>query len=130
LASAVAEQEVEGTFLRVVDEGRRRMARRPAALLATGLVGGIDVGTGVLALLLVERTTHNQLLGGLAFSVGFIALTLARRELFAEDFLVPVSTVITQARFRMVVRLWVGTLVVNLVGGWVFTWFLMRGYQI
>jgi hypothetical protein len=51
------------------------------------------------------------------------------REVAAPDFLVPVSTVIArQARFRMLVRLWVGTLVANLVGGCVFTWFLMRGY--
>jgi len=125
----VAEKEVEETFLRTVDEGRRRMSRRMVPLLATGLVGGIDVGTGVLALILVEHTTNNKLLGGLAFSVGFIALALARSELFTEDFLVPVSTVIArQARFRMLVRLWVGTLVANLVGGWVFTWLMMRGY--
>ncbi len=125
----VAEHEVEETFLRTVDEGRRRMSRGLVPLLATGLVGGIDVGTGVLALVLVESTTHNKLLGGLAFSVGFIALALARSELFTEDFLIPVSTVIArQARFRMLVRLWVGTLVANLVGGWVFTWLMMRGY--
>jgi len=125
----VAEKEVEETFLRTVDEGRRRMSRKLVPLLATGLVGGIDEGTGVLALLLVEHTTSSKLLGGLAFAVGFIALALARSELFTEDFLVPVSTVIArQARFRMLVRLWVGTLVANLVGGWVFTWLLMRGY--
>ncbi|HEX3540652.1 MAG TPA: formate/nitrite transporter family protein [Acidimicrobiales bacterium] len=125
----MAEREVEETFLRTVDEGRRRMSRGLASLLATGLVGGIDVGTGVLGLLLVEYTTGNKLLGGLAFSIGFIALALARSELFTEDFLIPVSTVIArQARFRMLVRLWVGTLVANLVGGWVFTWLLMRGY--
>src|SRR5579862_2005319 len=75
---AVAEREVEETFLRTVDEGRRRMSRGWAPLIATGLVGGIDVGTGVLALLLVEHTTGNKLLGGLAFSIGFIALALAR----------------------------------------------------
>jgi formate-nitrite transporter family protein len=126
---AVAEREVEETFLRTVDEGRRRMSRGMAPLLATGLVGGIDVGTGVLALLLVENETGNKLLGGLAFSVGFIALALARSELFTEDFLVPVSTVIArQARFRMLLRLWIGTLVANLVGGWVFTWLIMRGF--
>ena len=125
----VAEKEVEDTFLRTVDEGRRRMSRGMAPLLATGLVGGIDVGTGVLALLLVEHATEDKLLGGLAFSVGFIALALARSELFTEDFLVPVSTVIArQARFRMMVRLWIGTLVANLAGGWVFTWLVMRGY--
>jgi formate-nitrite transporter family protein len=126
---ALAEREVEETFLRTVDEGRRRMSRGWAPLLATGLVGGIDVGTGVLALLLVEEQTNSKLLGGLAFSVGFIALAMARSELFTEDFLVPVSTVIArQARFRMLVRLWVGTLAANLVGGWVFTWLIMRGF--
>jgi formate/nitrite transporter FocA (FNT family) len=125
----VAETEVEETFRLSVDEGRRRMSRRLGPLLATGFVGGVDVGTGVLALLLVEHSTHNKLLGGLAFSIGFIALTLARSELFTEDFLIPVSTVIArQARFRMLIRLWVGTAVANVVGGWVFVWLVMRGY--
>ncbi len=128
-SSAVAEHEVEETFLRTVDEGRRRMSRGLAPLLATGLVGGIDVGTGVLGLLLVEHETKSTLLAGLAFSIGFIALALARSELFTEDFLIPVSTVIArQARFRMLIRLWVGTLVANLAGGWIFTWLIMRGY--
>lgn len=127
--TAVAEQAIEDTFLSVVDEGRRRMSRRWTSLLFTGVVGGIDVGIGVLALLLVEHATHNKLLGGLAFSIGFIALTLARSELFTEDFLIPVSTVIArQARLRMLFRLWLGTIVANLVGGWVFTWFIMKGY--
>jgi formate/nitrite transporter FocA (FNT family) len=126
---AVAEREVEETFLDVIDEGRRRLSRRTWPLLATGMVGGIDVGTGVLGLLLVVSTTGNELLGGLAFSIGFIALTLARSELFTEDFLIPVSTVIArQARLRMLLRLWVGTLATNLVGGWIFTWFIIEGF--
>jgi formate/nitrite transporter FocA (FNT family) len=125
----VSERDVEETFLEVIDEGRRRLSRRTGPLLATGAVGGIDVGTGVLGLLIVESATGNKLVGGLAFSIGFIALTMARSELFTEDFLIPVSTVIArQARLRMLLRLWVGTLVANLVGGWVFTWFVMRGF--
>ena len=127
--AAVAEREVEETFLDVIDEGRRRLSRRTWPLLATGMVGGIDVGTGVLGLLLVEDATGNPLLAGLAFSVGFIALTLARSELFTEDFLIPVSTVIArQARLRMLLRLWAGTLVTNLIGGWIFTWFIIEGF--
>ena len=126
---SVAEHEVEDAFRYAIDEGRRRMSRRLVALLATGLVGGIDVGTGVLALLLVEDATHSKLLGGLAFSIGFIALVLGRSELFTEDFLIPVSTVIArQARFRMLLRLWIGTAAANLAGGWLFTWFIVRGY--
>ena len=125
----VAEVDVEETFLEAVDQGRRRMSRRFPALLATGAVGGIDVGTGVLALLFVEHETMSKPLGGLAFSIGFIALAYARSELFTEDFLVPVTTVLArQARLRMLLRLWSGTLVANLVGGWVFTWLIMRGF--
>ena len=125
----VAEQPVEDAVVRAIDEGRRRISRRTSALLATGILGGIDVGTGVLALLFVEHETGSKVLAGLAFSVGFIALTLARSELFTEDFLVPVTTVIArQARARMLLRLWIGTLVANLVGGWLFTLLIIKGF--
>ncbi|HEV7727655.1 MAG: Formate/nitrite transporter FocA, family [Modestobacter sp.] len=125
----VAEKPVEDAVNRAIDEGRRRISRRTWPLLATGLLGGIDVGTGVLALLFVEHETHSALLAGLAFTIGFIALTLARSELFTEDFLVPVVTVVArQARFRMLMRLWIGTLVANLVGGWLFTWLILQGF--
>lgn len=126
---SVAETEVEDAFKRSIDEGRRRLSRRTWPLLSTGVLGGIDVGTGVLALLFVEHETQNMVLGGLAFGIGFIALSLARSELFTEDFLVPVSTVIArQARLRMLLRLWIGTLVANLAGGWVFTYLIIQGF--
>jgi formate-nitrite transporter family protein len=125
----VAEKPVEDAITRAIDEGRRRIARKTWPLLATGVLGGIDVGTGVLALLFVEHETHSVVLAGLAFSIGFIALTLARSELFTEDFLVPVTTVIArQARFRMLIRLWLGTLVANLIGGWLFTYLILKGF--
>jgi len=123
-------REVEDTLARTVEEGRHRLNRDWAPLLATGLVGGIDVGTGVLALLLVEAETGNKLLAGLAFSVGFIALAMARSELFTEDFLVPVGAVIArQATVRSLVRLWVVTAFGNLVGGWLFTYLIITGYS-
>jgi formate/nitrite transporter FocA (FNT family) len=123
------EQEVEDTLQRTVQEGKRRLERSWAPLIATGVVGGIDVGTGVLALLVVESETGNKLLAGLAFSIGFIALAMARSELFTEDFLVPVGTVIArQAPLRQLVRLWVVTAAGNLVGGWVFTGLIIAGF--
>ena len=126
---SVAETDVEEAFKHTVDVGRRRLSRRTWPLLATGLLGGIDVGTGVLALLLVEHETDNALLAGLAFTIGFIALSLARSELFTESFLVPVATVIArQARFRMLLRLWVATLLTNLVAGWCFTWLILKAF--
>src|SRR3954464_9243380 len=124
------EPEVEDTFERTVLEGRRRMSRGWPALVATGLVGGIDVATGVMAMLVVEAKTGDKLLAGLAFSIGFIALTLARSELFTEDFLVPVGAVIArQSRMRSLMRLWWVTAAANLVGGWVFTYLVVTGFS-
>jgi formate/nitrite transporter FocA (FNT family) len=123
------EQEVEDTLQRTVEEGKARLERSWAPLIATGVVGGIDVGTGVLALLVVETQTGNKLLAGLAFSIGFVALAMARSELFTEDFLVPVGTVIArQAPLRQLARLWTVTAAGNLVGGWVFTALIIAGF--
>lgn len=124
---SVAEVEVEQRFIESVDHGRRRLSRRLVSLLATGAVGGVDVGMGVLAMFVVEQKTRSALLGALAFSIGFVILTFASSELFTEDFLIPVVTVMArQARLRMLVRLWVGTLIANLVVGWAVMWFVIR----
>ena len=120
---------VEQAFERTLDEGRRRMERSTASLAATGLVGGIDVATGVLALLVVHGLTGSDAWAGLAFAVGFVALTLARSELFTENFLVPVIAVIArQNTAGQLVRLWAGTTVFNLVGGWVVTYLVISGF--
>lgn len=112
--------EVSSTFQRTIQEGEQRLKRGWPILLATGALGGIDVGVGVFALLLVEHGTHNEFLGGLAFTIGFIALALAKSELFTENFLVPIAAVAAgRARAVSVVKLWTGALVTNLVGGWV-----------
>jgi formate/nitrite transporter FocA (FNT family) len=108
------------TMQAAVEEGQRRLERKTPELLATGAVGGIDVGTGVLALLVVKEATGNDLLAALAFSIGFIALTLAGSELFTENFLVPVAALVAgRAKLVSIGRLWGGTLVSNLIGGWV-----------
>ena len=120
------EAEVEDAFDRLVDEGVDRLRRPLLPLVSVGLLGGVDVGTGLLAYLVVEHTTGSTLLAGLAFSLGFVALLLARSELFTENFLVPVTAVVArQGTVVQLVRLWGVTLVMNLVAGWVITWVLM-----
>ncbi len=114
------------TFQASVDAGKERLDRSWPGLLATGAVGGIDVSIGLLALLTVEHATGSRLLGALAFGIGFIALTLAGSELFTENFLVPVNAVVAgKARVRSLFRLWGGTLVANLAGGWVLVGLIM-----
>jgi len=118
----VASDALQNTFHRTLQEGEERLGRSLPALLATGMVGGIDVGTGVLALLLVLTLTGSEIGGALAFGIGFIALSLANSELFTENFLVPIAPIVARrARVRSLLRLWGGTLAMNLVGGWIIT---------
>jgi formate/nitrite transporter FocA (FNT family) len=113
---------LQDAFHRTMQEGETRLARSWASLLATGAVGGIDVGTGILGLLLTLTLTGSEVAASLAFSVGFIALTLANSELFTENFLVPIAPIVARrARLRSLLRLWAGTLVMNLAGGWLVT---------
>lgn len=123
---SLPEPEVEEAFDRLVGEGEVRLARPILTVISTGLLGGIDIGAGVLAYLLVDSATHNVLLAGFAFSIGFVALLLARSELFTENFLVPVLTVVAgKAGWQSLLRLWVITLATNLAGGWVITWLII-----
>lgn len=114
------DEQLRSAFAEAVDDGTRRLRRSWSTLFATGLVGGIDLSIGVIALIVVTHATGSEILGALAFTIGFIALTLAKSELFTENFLVPVAAVVArQARVRALLRLWLGTFVMNLVGGWI-----------
>jgi formate/nitrite transporter FocA (FNT family) len=125
----VPQQGAERTFDRLVEEGKQRLGRSWPGLLSTGFLGGLDIGVGVLALLLVEHVTGSKLLGGLAFAIGFIALTLAQSELFTENFLVPVVAVAAKSgTLASLGRLWLSTLVMNLAGGWIITGLVMAGF--
>jgi formate/nitrite transporter FocA (FNT family) len=123
------EARVEDSLNRIVEEGAPRLHRSWPALLATGAVGGLDVATGVLAMLAVLAATGDHLLAGLAFSIGLIALLLGHSELFTEGFLVPVTVVaVGRARIADLVRLWCATLAANLAGGWVITALVVRAF--
>src|SRR6202034_1639543 len=110
--------DVEEALDRLVAEGSGRLARPLVPLLATGFLGGIDVGIGVLAYLVVYHETRQPLLAAVVFPIGFIALLLARSELFTENFLVPVTArVAGRGSWFKLVRLWLITLAANLGGG-------------
>jgi formate/nitrite transporter FocA (FNT family) len=123
------EDALEHAFDRQVDEGVQRLGRPWREVLVTGFFGGTEVAIGVLALTAVVHATGSALLGGLAFSVGFLALLLGRSELFTEGFLVPVVTVVAKkATVGHLAKLWAGTLSANLVGGWVIMWLVVLAF--
>ena len=126
---APAEDEVAVAFDTIVDEGAQRLHRTWREVLTTGFAGGLEVAMGVLALLAVYAETGSHLLAGLAFSGGFIALLLAKSELFTEGFLVPVTAVAAgRASMAQLGKLWGGTLVANLLGGWLVMWLVVTAF--
>jgi formate/nitrite transporter FocA (FNT family) len=112
--------KLEEAYERLVEEGQERLGRALLPLCATGFLGGIDVGVGVLIYLVVDTQTGNPLLASLAFTVAFVALLLANSELFTENFLVPVTAVAAKCgTLAQLLRLWGVSLVTNLIGGFV-----------
>jgi len=126
---APVEDEIEESFDAVVDEGAERLQRTMRVVLATGFAGGLEVGLGVMAYLAVLHETDSHLLAGLAFSVGLIALHLAHSELFTENFLMPIVALIArEGTVGQLLRLWLGTLLSNLAGGWVVMWLVVQAF--
>lgn len=120
------EPEIDEAFDRLVEEGQERLERPLRSLVPTGILGGIDVGIGILAYFVVLHLTDDHLLAALAFSTGFVALLLARSELFTENFLVPVTAVAAQRdSWWQLIRLWAVTLVTNLLGGALIIWIIV-----
>jgi formate/nitrite transporter FocA (FNT family) len=117
-----------------VGEGKRRVDRTIPGLLATGFVGGVDVMLGILAMVVLSGglsavmphdTAHS--LAAAVFGIGFVFILIGRSELFTENFLVPVSTVVHGERSPLALaRLWGFTLIGNLAGLLVLAWIFTR----
>lgn len=124
-----AEGEIERAADRTVATGRQRLDRTWVEILVTGFFGGTEITIGVLAMLAVYHETGSHLIAGFAFSIGLIILLLAHSELFTEGFLVPVAAVVAkEATVGDLLRLWVGTLVANLIGGWLTMWIAVAAF--
>lgn len=123
------EDELHEAFDSIVEGGAERLHRPLRTILITGFFGGLEVGLGVMAYLAVLAQTGDHLLAGLAFGIGFIALLLAHSELFTENFLLPIAAVVArEAGVAKLGKLWVGTLLANLVGGWFFMWLIVQAF--
>ncbi|MCQ1994118.1 formate/nitrite transporter family protein [Arthrobacter sp. zg-Y1171] len=128
-SAAPVEDELKESFDKTVTEGAERLHRTFRTILVTGVFGGMEVGLGVMAYLAVMHETGDHLLAGLAFSVGLIALFLAHSELFTENFLMPVAAVAArEGSMKLLAKLWGGTLLANLAGGWIFMWIVMQAF--
>ncbi len=123
MASALDPTEIFG---RAADEGKRRLDQSLAALLATGFIAGFTVIFGIVAQALIESAAEPHfrefasVLGALGFGVGIMFLILGRAELFSENFFDPIATAFEGKEShvsRRLIRLWVFTFALNIVGG-------------
>ncbi|MBY4403990.1 formate/nitrite transporter family protein [Rhodococcus fascians] len=123
------EEELEESFDAVVTEGGERLHRTVRTVLITGLFGGLEVALGVMAYLAVLDETGSHLLAGLAFGIGLVAIYLAHGELFTEDFLMPIAAIVARnGTPAQLAKLWVGTLLANLLGGWFVMWLIAHAF--
>ncbi len=106
-----------------LEEGHDRLERGPGGLVSTGLLGGVDVMLGVIALAITTAALESALprelshvLASLAFGLGFAFIVVGRSELFTENFLIPVvAAVAGRERAATLPRLWILTFVGNVI---------------
>jgi len=113
-------------FAKSAEEGERRLNQEMLELLSTGFIAGFTIVFGIIALAIVEALARpslgelSKLLGALAFGVGLPFLILGRAELFSENFFDPIAAAFKSkvgGMLRKILRLWLLTLILNLVGG-------------
>ncbi len=117
----------EDIYARATEEGRRRLNMSAVDQMTTGFIAGVTIVFGIVALGVTEALVEPdlgsgvaQIVGALAFAIGLVFLIVGRTELFTENFFDPVAAAIEdrkRGRWRALLRLWVFTLVLNLIGG-------------
>lgn len=108
-------------------EGERRLLMPPLEQLSTAFIAGVTIVFGIAALGVVQALVEPavgvgpaKLFGALAFAIGLVFLVVGRSELFTENFFDPVAAALDPGRgagWRRLARLWLFTLLLNLVGG-------------
>ena len=112
-------------FERAIEEGQRRLDQTMLELTSNSFIAGFTIVFGVVALGIVHAMLQPypgrlaSLGGALAFGVGLVFLIVGRTELFTENFFDPVATATRRWDAHLgwrLGRLWVVSLVVNLLG--------------
>ncbi|WP_207591669.1 formate/nitrite transporter family protein [Halomontanus rarus] len=116
-------------FDRTVEEGERRLDQSTLELASTSFIAGFTIVFGIATLGIVHTLVEPhvgdaaKIAGALTFGIGLVFLIVGRSELFNENFLDPAAKAVDQSGSWLVwplFRLWILTLVFNLLGGGLF----------
>ena len=116
--------------------GHEELSRGVAALAWSALAAGLTMGFSFLARAVLHRYAQDVpagfLIEGFGYTFGFIAVIIARQQLFTENTLTVVLPVMTKPSWRhfgRLVRLWAVVLAGNLVGVTLFALGLLKLQQ-
>jgi formate/nitrite transporter FocA (FNT family) len=110
----------------ILEEADEELARPTVALAWSGLAAGLSmgfslVGEGLLRSRLPD-VVWRPLIAKFGYSLGFLIVVLGRQQLFTENTLTPILSLLKRRDLRTflnVMRLWGIVLVTNLIGaGW------------
>ncbi|MFJ4457036.1 formate/nitrite transporter family protein [Pseudomonas sp. NPDC089392] len=114
-------------------QGDQELERTLAALWWSALAAGLSMGLSLMAMgLFYARLPEGdsaQVVASIGYSAGFLAVILARQQLFTENTLtavLPVMTCPTLANFGRLLRLWGVVLLGNLAGTLLVAWVMLE----
>ncbi|TWI53158.1 formate/nitrite transporter FocA (FNT family) [Pseudomonas duriflava] len=104
-------------------QGDQELERSLAALWWSALAAGLTMGLSLIAMGLLNahlpEVSTSKLISSLGYPIGFMAVILARQQLFTENTITAVLPIMTKpswGRLRQLLRLWGIVLIGNLMG--------------
>ncbi|CAG8866905.1 Inner membrane protein YfdC [Pseudomonas fluorescens] len=114
-------------------QGDQELERTIAALWWSALAAGLTMGLSLMAMGLfysrLPDSDSSQVIASLGYSAGFLAVILARQQLFTENTLtavLPVMTAPTLLNLGRLLRLWGVVLAGNLAGTLLVAWVMLE----
>jgi formate/nitrite transporter FocA (FNT family) len=114
-------------------EGEQELERRWWAILISGLAAGLSMGLSLIVQGEFQAAISDEgirrLIAPLGYTVGFLVVVLGRQQLFTENTLTPILSLLHHrdaATLVKVLRLWLLVLASNIVGTWAVGWVLAR----
>jgi formate/nitrite transporter FocA (FNT family) len=114
-------------FEAIRQEGEHELERPTSALAWSGLAAGLSMGFSMIAQALLATylpdAEWTPLITKFGYSIGFLIIVLGRQQLFTENTLTPVLTLLDCKKLSVLInvaRLWGVVLVANVVGTFLF----------
>lgn len=117
----------------LIQSGKHEIKREPKGVFLAGLSAGLDIGFGPLLMAVLLTLSPGgygdlgtEIMLASAYSIGFIFVILGQSELFTEHTTIAVMPVLDRrASVAELARLWGLVFVSNIVGGALFTLFVV-----